>query len=475
MSLTHKALHAFKWSVLGEIASQAIGPLVFLVIARLLVPEDFGVIAAAMVIISFSQVFSDAGLAKALIQRQDRTEESANVVFWINLGAGLIIVATLLIAAPLIAIFFHDGRIVAVVRLLSLQILLTAFSSVPTALLQKEMNFKQLFWVRLVATGAPGLASIPLAMYGMGYWALVAGTLFGQVVQSIVLWNRSHWRPYWGLDRALAKELVAFGKWAMLSGLLGWFYVWMDAIVVGHYLGPNEMGLYRTGNTFVTMVFGIILSPMLPVLYSAFSKVQLDQNKVRSTLIHVVKGIALLVFPVAALLVGLREQIEGYVFGGGWSGVGTLIAILAISHAFAWLVGANGEAYRAVGKPQMESLAMIISVAVYFIGYIVSVQFSLVVFALTRVGLVFFGLLSQIVISKYLFSIQFMQWVKVAYKPLLFSVALLAGQVISQPYLSDGLLSAVGQVVCCLILYFALVAIFDREYYLLCKSKVKIN
>jgi len=203
MSLTHRAIQAFKWSVLGEVASRAVGPLVFIVLARLLVPEDFGVVAAAMVIISFSQVFSDAGLGKALIQRQNRVEESANVVFWINLGIGLVIVAILIAAAPLIAGFFHDERITPVVRVLSLQILLAAFSSVHTALLQKDLNFKQLFWVRLVTTAAPGLASIPLAIHGMGYWALVAGTLVGQVVQSTMFWMLSPWRPQWGLDRGL--------------------------------------------------------------------------------------------------------------------------------------------------------------------------------------------------------------------------------------------------------------------------------
>jgi len=130
-------------------------------------------------------------LAKALIHRQDRVEESANVVFWLNLGIGLVIVTLLLVGAPFIASFFHDERITPVVQVLSLQILLAAFSSVHTALLQKDLNFKPLFWVRLVTTAAPGLASIPLAIHGMGYWALVFGTLLGQMAQSAVLWMSS--------------------------------------------------------------------------------------------------------------------------------------------------------------------------------------------------------------------------------------------------------------------------------------------
>ncbi|MBK8116968.1 MAG: lipopolysaccharide biosynthesis protein [Candidatus Accumulibacter sp.] len=419
MSLTQKALHAFKWSVLGEVASRAIGPLVFLVMARLLVPADFGVVAAATVIISFSQVFSDAGLAKALIQRQDRTADSANVVFWINLGIGVLVVAILQLAAPLIASFFHDQRIAPVVRVLSLQILLAAFSSVHTALLQKGLSFKQLFWVRLVTTGAPGLASIPLAMNGVGYWALVAGGLFGQVVQSIVLWNRSPWRPHWGLDRMLAKELVAFGKWAMLSGLLGWFYGWMDAIVVGHYLGPHDMGLYRTGNTFVTMIFGIIFSPLLPVLYSLFSRVQEDLPRIKNVALTVMHASALLSLPIGFGIFLVKDELALVIFGDNWVGVGLVIGFLAITHSVGWLVGSSGEVFRAVGKPYLETLVMVSTIALYFIGYIIAIQHGLLAFLAARLLLVCISILPHMVLLNKTIGLTFRGFISVARVPLL--------------------------------------------------------
>lgn len=410
MSLSQKAFHAFKWSVLGEIASRAIGPLVFLVLARLLVPEDFGVVAAAMVIISFSQVFSDAGLAKALIQRQDSTNESANVVFWLNLGIGFFLVAILVGTAPVIADFFHDERIAPVVRVMSLQIFLAAFSSVHTALLQKDLNFKQLFWVRLLTTGAPGLASIPLAINGGGYWALVAGTLFGQVVQSAILWNRSRWRPRWGLNRFLAGELIGFGKWAMLSGLLGWFYSWMDAIVVGHYLGSHDMGLYRTGNTFVTMVFGIIFTPLLPVLYSLFSRAQHNLTKLRDSLMIVAHAFALAALPLGFCLFVLGEPIADVLFGQKWQGVGNVIGLMALTHAVGWIVGANGEVYRSIGKPHVESWAMAVLLLIYLAGYLYAVRFGLEFFVEARFVLGLIALMVHIAVARYVLGIMVGSW-----------------------------------------------------------------
>ena len=462
--MTHKAIHAFKWSALGEIASRAIGPLVFLVLARLLVPEDFGVVAAATVVISFSQVFSDAGLAKALIQRHDRVEESANVVFWLNLVIGLVIVTFLFFGAHFIADFFHDERIALVVQVLSLQILLTAFSSVHTALLQKDLNFKPLFWVRLVTTTAPGLASIPLAINGMGYWALVFGTLLGQMAQSAALWMFSPWRPHGRLDRNLATELVAFGKWAMLSGLIGWFYGWMDAIVVGHYLGPHDMGIYRTGNTFVTMIFGLIFSPLLPVLYSAFSRMRHDLSKVAESLLLVVKGIAMVAFPISAGLIALRAPIEQFVFRDEWGGIGMVIAILALVQGFSWLVGSNGEAYRGVGKPHIETWAMALSLTAYFIGYVFSVHYGLLVFLLSRLAMVFIGLLGQFVVSKFVFHLRMKDFVLAGHKSIIISFLMLSSIHVFASPSGDSTFSLICAVVVGLFFYAGLIGLVERDY-----------
>jgi O-antigen/teichoic acid export membrane protein len=416
VSLSQKAFHAFKWSVLGEIASRAIGPLVFLILARLLVPEDFGVVAAAMVIISFSQVFSDAGLAKALIQRQDSTNESANVVFWLNLGIGLFLVAILVGTAPVIADFFHDQRIAPVVRVMSLQILLAAFSSVHTALLQKDLNFKQLFWVRLLTTGVPGLASIPLAINGGGYWALVVGTLFGQVVQSAILWNRSRWRPRLGMNLLLAGELIGFGKWAMLSGLLGWFYSWADAVVVGHYLGSHDMGIYRTSNTFVIMIYGVIFTPLLPVLYSAFSRINNNFDRQREVLLFVAKSISMISFPLAVVMWIGRDWLSITFLGPKWSGAGLSIGILAITHALTWVMGVNGELYRAIGKPKLDTYISLITIPIYVTGYLISIGHGMVVFLFARLILALISIAVHMYYSRMYLSIGIADWARSVFR-----------------------------------------------------------
>jgi O-antigen/teichoic acid export membrane protein len=395
--------HALKWSVAGELASRAIQPLVFVILARLLTPDDYGVVAAAAMIISFTQVFWEAGMSKAIIQRQGRINDAANVAFWINLFVGILIAAIIFIFSESIAAtIFQDMRVTNVLRAMTLQILLGAIASVHTALLQKEMKFNKLFWVRISTVALPGLFSIPLALYGMSYWALVIGTLVGQLAQVIVLWKINLWRPHFKFNTELAKELGSFGFWVGISGLLSWFFVWVDSMFVGSYLGTHELGLYRSGGQFVTMIYGFMFSPLLPVLYSHFSGIQNDIEKLRSILLRIVRIVTFICIPLAFLLYSLADPVSAIVFGEKWKGIEFVLGVMALVQGYSWVVGANGEIYRAIGKPSYETVVNSISLVLYLIGYFLSIKHGFVIFVWTRLALamgaallhIFFGWLA---------------------------------------------------------------------------------
>ncbi len=381
MSLTH----ALKWSFLSELASKAIQPVVFIILARLLTPEDFGVMSAALMVIGFSQIFWEAGMGKALIQRQSDVDDAANAAFWINLGLGFFIAILLFSIADSVAYtFFHDGRVVAVLQIMTLQVFLGALSSVHTALLQKEMGFKKLFWVRFATVSLPGLASIPLALNGMGYWALVAGSIIGQVAQVIMLWRISHWRPKWKFNRLVAKKMGRFGVWVGLSGLLAWFYIWADSFIVGMYLGSHDLGLYRTGNQFALMGFSLLFGPVLPVLYSYLSQMNQDKDRLGRAIEKIVKILAFIAIPLAFFIYSVSDFIGIVFFGEQWEGIGFVIGVMALMHGFSWIVGMNGEVYRAMGKPSYETIVTAITLLVYLVAYLYSVQRGFDVFVWVR-------------------------------------------------------------------------------------------
>ncbi len=402
----HQLIHAFKWSAASEIASKAIQPVIFLVLARLLTPEDFGVMTSALMVIGFSQIFWEAGMNKALIQRQTDVDEAANVAFWINIALGCFVAALLYLIANQVAhTFFQDGRVTAVLQVMTLQVILGAFAAVHTALLQKKMDFKRLFWVRFATVSLPGLASIPLAWSGMGYWALVVGILVGQAAQVVMLWKLSKWRPSWTFHTVVAMEMSRFGLWVGIAGLLAWFYVWADSLIVGMYLGVHDLGLYRIGNQFAMMVFALVFGPIMPVLYSHLVKMNSDMEKVGRTMEHVIKALITIAIPISFILFSLSEPIGEILFGEEWSGVGIVIGVMALTHGYSWIIGMNGEAYRAVGKPHIETIVMASTLLIYLGAYLVGVQYGFEVFVWVRLSLAIGALVAHFAVLNRVLSL----------------------------------------------------------------------
>jgi len=398
--------HALKWSFFSELAAKAIQPVVFIVLARLLTPEDFGVMTAAMMVIAFSQIFWEAGMGKALIQRQTDIEEAANAAYFINIALGIVIAGLLyLFAQPIAQTFFQDDRVTAVLQVMTLQVLLGALSSVQTALLQKEMGFKKLFWVRFATVSLPGLASIPLAWNGMGYWALVAGTLVGQLAQAIMLWLISSWRPKFNINTVVTREIGKFGTWVGLTGLLTWFYAWADSLVVGHYLGSYDLGLYRTGNQFVSLAFVMIFGPILPVLYSHLSLFNNDKEKMRTTAESAISILSVVAIPISILFLAYSNEFQVVVFGTKWTGIGVVIAGMAMMHGYSWIVGMNGEFYRAIGKPNYETIVTVSTLLIYLGVYLYIINEGLNSFVWARMGLALGALLLHLALMRHLFKI----------------------------------------------------------------------
>lgn len=391
---------------MSELASKAIAPVVFIILARLLTPEDFGVMTAALMVIGFSQIFWEAGMGKALIQRQTDVDDAANIAFWINIGLGVIIAGLILFSAESVAkTFFHDNRVSDVIEVMTLQIFLGAASSVHSALLQKSMDFKKLFWVRFSTVTLPGIASIPLALNGMGYWALVVGSLVGQFAQMIILWQINPWRPKFTFHTRIAKEIGQFGAWVGMSGLLAWFYIWADSFIVGMYLGSHELGIYRTGNQIATMMFAMFLSPIIPVLYSHLSKVSIDKESIQIIATSIIKLLILFSIPAGMILFQLSPNIEQLMLGEKWSGVSFVLGMFFLVHGFAWVVGMNGEFFRAIGKPKFETIAMLASAPAFLAIYMSFINNGLHDFMIARFFAMCIGLIFQLYLASKLLKV----------------------------------------------------------------------
>jgi PST family polysaccharide transporter len=404
---------ALKWSTASELASKVVQPVIFIILARILTPEDYGVMAAAVMVIHFTQVFWDAGMGKALIQRQTDIAGASNVAFWINVVVAFFFAVILFLSSDLIADkLFHDERVANVLKVMTLQVLLGSFGSIHTALLQKEMHFNRLFWIRVTTVVFPGLISIPLASYDMSYWALVIGTLVGQLLQVILLWRTSKWKPQFAFNWTLAKEMSRFGFWVTVTGLLVWFYLWADSFIVGAYLDARHLGLFRTGNMFVMMIFDILFLPLLPVVYSYFVKVSSDREKITEAFSKIIKIIAIVAIPLSFFLFTIAEPLSNIIFGKKWIGIGFVIGTMSIMRGFGWLVGVNGEGYRAIGKPYYETIIYAFTSVFFLAGYLLSIRLGFISFVKIRLLLGMLALIPHFYLFQRLFKVQLLDILK---------------------------------------------------------------
>jgi O-antigen/teichoic acid export membrane protein len=382
-----KAIASVKWSALTEVVSRAVTPITFVILARILTPQDFGIIAIAQIAISFCYLFWDAGLQKALIQTREPLEKAANVVFWINLALGLAIYAVLFATAPLLATFFVSPAACAVLRVLGLQIVIGSLSTVQEGLFLRDFNFKLLFWARLATAALPALVSIPLAYFGYGVWAIVISSLVGIFINLIILWVRSPWRPQFCFDTGIARKMTHFGSWIVVDSLIGWFISQGDAVVVGRFLGIRDLGLYRTSRNIIAVIFALTLNPIYPMLYPAFSALHGDKEAFRSVLHKTNRIIMSLTLPIGAGIMCIATPLVAVVLGEKWRGIETVLSIMSLQMALGWLVGANPEIYRAMGRPDVQTKIALISLPLYLLVYLIAAPFGLTVFVLACLGL----------------------------------------------------------------------------------------
>jgi len=386
-----KAARSVVWTALTEIVARTASPIVMVVLARILAPADFGVVATAMVAISFSQMLWDAGLNKALVQTREAPDEAANVVFWTNLLLATVTYGALFAAAPWLAAFFRSPPSGPILRVLGLQMIIAALASVQHGLCVRDLDFRRLFWIKLVTAFLPGMLSIPLALRGFGAWALVIGALSGQTLNLVLLWARSSWRPSLSYSPRQARRLLGFGVWVLAEAFGGWLILWGDSLLVGRFLGVHHLGVYRTGSMLVSVFFGLALNPFLTIAYPMLSRLQSDVPALIRGFRTVNRLVIAIAVPLALGLLATAHDMAAALLGNKWEGLDFVLGALGFATGMTWTVGLNGEAYRAIGRPDINTKFMygqlLVFVPAYALGAHLGIKAlviaKLVVFLLT--------------------------------------------------------------------------------------------
>lgn len=378
--LNKKVVKATKWSALTEIAAKLVAPISTMLLARLLTPDAFGIMVTATMVISFAEIFTDAGFQKYLVQHNFEDKNalylSTNVAFISNLSISIIAWIVICTFSSRIASIVGSEGYGMVISISSICIPLTAFSSIQMAIYKRHLDFKTLFIVRMVGVSIPIIITIPLAIIFRSYWALIIGMIALNLSNAIILSIKSEWKPKLWYNWLLFKEMFSFSSWSMIEAIALWATSYIDIFIIGRLLNDYYLGLYRTSMNTVGQFTSVITAAITPVLFSTISRLQNNSSEFNITFLKFQKVISIIIVPLGAILYIYRNLVTELLLGSKWQEAAYFIGLWALTTSVTViLANISGEVYRAKGKPmisvivQLSHIAFIVPIVLITIPY----------------------------------------------------------------------------------------------------------
>ncbi|MGN7482838.1 lipopolysaccharide biosynthesis protein [Priestia megaterium] len=461
-----KIISATKWSTITQIVAKIIVPITNMILARILAPEAFGVITTITMIISFVDMFTDAGFQKYLIQHEfnniKEKYRNANVAFWTNLTISLLLWGIIILFSGEIAIMVGNPGLGVVIIVACAQLPLTSFSSIQMALFRREFDFKTLFLVRILSILIPIFITIPLAMIGFSYWSLIIGSIFTQLFNAIVLTLKSKWKPKLFYNIRLLKDMLSFSIWSLVEAISIWLTAWIDAFIIGYYLNEFYLGLYKTSTTMVNSLLALITASTVPVIFSALSRLQHDTVKFEKVFFKFQRLISIFVFPLGGGIFLFSDLATQVMLGDKWSRASDIVGIWGLTSAIMIVLGHYcSEVYRAKGRPKISFFAQILHLIVLVPTCIIAASFGFwtLVFARSLIRMQF--VLVHLVIMKVMMNISVLETFKNIF-PSFISTVLMMGIGYLLRQISDNIIWSLFSICICGVFYLVILLTFNK-------------
>jgi O-antigen/teichoic acid export membrane protein len=380
-NLRTRAAKGVFWVATGAWGRQVMVFIVFAILARVLEPEDFGLVALAAVFVGFTHVIAEEGLVDALVQRKDLDTAHLDTAFWVSLGFALLMTAILVALAKPIALLLGEDSLAPILMVLALSIPIGGASLVQRALLTRDLKFKSLTLRSLAAIGVGSIFGVGAALLGYGAWSLVAQNLAGQLTGAIVLWRVTDWRPGFNVSSSHFRDVFAFGRHVVGFRLIIYFNRRADELLIGAFLGTAQLGFYTIGTRMLRMLIQITSSLIDRVSFPLYSRLQDNQERLRRAYYKSATFAGLIAYPTFFSILVLAPQIVAVLFGPKWADSVAVMQVLTIFGVNQVLTYLNGTTVKALGKPSwllgIVAITAVLKVAAFF----VAVSFGLVAVA----------------------------------------------------------------------------------------------
>lgn len=376
ISLKSKTITGLFWSFTDLMANHGIQFVVQIILARLLLPEHFGIIGMILVLISVSNAIVDSGFSQALIRDQHTTQEDYSTVFYFNLFISVVLYALIFCTANMISLFFEEPQLTNIIRVLCLVLIINSLSIIQKAMLVKKVDFKTLTKISVISVIVSGSLTIYLAMSGFGVWSLVINMIALQSVQTVLFWYFNKWMPSLTFKIKSFKKFYSFGYKLLLSGLIDTFFYYSYFVIIGKMYSTNQLGYYTNAIKIKDLASFAIVSTVQRVTYPVLSSIQQEEERLKYGFKSVIKTSAFINFPLMVGLAAIAKPLFIVLFGIKWIHSVVYFQLLCFAGMLNPIHSINLNVLQVKGRSDLILLLEIIKKSVLAILIVLSLLFG---------------------------------------------------------------------------------------------------
>ena len=348
--LKNKIFSGLFWKFGERILAQGVSFAVSVVLSRLLLPDDYGVVAIVLIFINIANVFVTSGFSTALVQNKEATELDFSTNFYCSLGMSALVYAVMFLISPLIANFYGMPELILIIRIFSLRIPLSAFSAIQHAYVERHMLFKRYFFSTLFGTLFSGIVGIALAYMGFGVWALIAQYFTNTIIDILVLLVTIEWRPKLMFSVQSAKNMMSYGSKILLADLSGTFFDQLRALIIGKIYTSSDLAFYNKGNQLPNLITTNVSASIMTVLFPAISNISDDNERVKELTRKSTKTMAYIILPMLVGLACVSKPLIVILFTEKWIKTIPYIQILSLACSVGMIGSISLQTIKAVGR-----------------------------------------------------------------------------------------------------------------------------
>ena len=380
-SLKDKTVRGVGWSFIDNIASSGITFLVGLILARLLTPEEYGVMAMIAIFIAVSNSIIDSGFSNALIRKVHINRIDYNTVFYFNIVVSIVLYISLFIASPVISVFFKEPILMEVMRIIGFILIINALSIIPRTIFVRNVNFKTQTKVSLISSISSGFVGIGMALAGMGVWSLVGQQLSRQLLNTLFLWIFCKWHPNFEFSIKSFNELFGFGSKLLLSGLINTIYKNIYYIIIGRFYASSILGQYTRAEQFNTIFSSNLTTVVQRVSYPVLSSIQEESERLREAYRKVIKTTMLISFACMLGLAAVAKPLILILIGAKWLPAVYFLQIICFAGMLYPLHAINLNILQVKGRSdlflKLEIIKKVIAIGPIMIGIYCGIEYML--------------------------------------------------------------------------------------------------